>query len=130
MTKKELFEEAHEITRNIVKETGVNYRVQFGICLSFLYQIKKEVEKEVEFKGLTVGSPKQIAWAEKIREGLLEEAKKYAELEIILSDTAEEVEEAMATYKAFVNLANTNDARFIINNLKNRDYIFIIENLL
>mgnify|MGYP000523958521 CR=1 FL=1 len=42
MTKRELFVKAHEMTREIVKETGVNYRVQFGICLSFLYEIKKE----------------------------------------------------------------------------------------
>lgn len=52
MTKRELFVKAHEMTREIVKETGVNYRTQFGICLSFLY---KE-EKEMEEKKLEIGT--------------------------------------------------------------------------
>lgn len=43
MTKREIFVKAHEMTREIVKETGVNYRAQFGICLSFLYKEKEEV---------------------------------------------------------------------------------------
>ena len=47
MTKRELFVKAHEMTRKIVKETGVNYRVQFGICLSFLYQNKEEETMEI-----------------------------------------------------------------------------------
>lgn len=47
MTKRELFVKAHEMTKEIVKETGVNYRVQFGICLSFLYQNKEEETMEI-----------------------------------------------------------------------------------
>lgn len=50
MTKRELFVKAHKMTREIVKETGVNYRVQFGICLSFLYKNKEEKKVTVEEK--------------------------------------------------------------------------------
>lgn len=65
MTKRELFVKAHEMTREIVKETGVNYRVQFGICLSFLYQNKEEKKVTIddELEKINGGSPKQIKWA-------------------------------------------------------------------
>ena len=63
MTKRELFVKAHETTREIVKETGVNYRTQFGICLSFLYKEEKKVTIDDELEKITGGSPKQIKWA-------------------------------------------------------------------
>ena len=48
MTKRELFVKAHKLTKEIVKETGVNYRTQFGICLSFLYKEEKEEVVAIE----------------------------------------------------------------------------------
>lgn len=48
MTKRELFVKAHKLTKEIVKETGVNYRTQFGICLSFLYEEEKEEVVTIE----------------------------------------------------------------------------------
>lgn len=65
MTKRELFVKAHEMTREIVKETGVNYRTQFGICLSFLYKNKEEKKVTIddELEKIIGGSPKQIKWA-------------------------------------------------------------------
>lgn len=65
MTKRELFVKAHKLTKEIVKETGVNYRTQFGICLSFLYKegveetmtvdeaIKKVETLDFDYKGET-----------------------------------------------------------------------------
>lgn len=65
MTKRELFVKAHKLTKEIVKETGVNYRVQFGICLSFLYKNNGEKKATIddELEKITGGSPKQIKWA-------------------------------------------------------------------
>lgn len=59
MTKRELFVKAHEMTREIVKENGVNYKAQFGICLSFLY---KGENKMIELEG----TEKQVKWAKAI----------------------------------------------------------------
>ncbi len=64
---KNLFKEAHKLTKEIkAKYPNVDYKAQFGICLSYLQEMKGEC-KMVELKG----SEKQIKWAEDIRKGLV-----------------------------------------------------------
>lgn len=69
MTKRELFVKAHEMTREIVKENGVNYKAQFGICLSFLYKGESEM---IELEG----TEKQVKWAKAIIERKVSEINK------------------------------------------------------
>lgn len=67
VTMKNLMREAHKLTKEIKKEyPEVNYKVQLGICLSFLSN--KEDLNMVELKG----SEKQVAWATEIREEMVE----------------------------------------------------------
>ena len=42
---KKIFIEAHKMTREMVKEYGVDYQAQFGLCLSYL--LEKEVVKKM-----------------------------------------------------------------------------------
>ena len=130
MTKKEIMKKAHKMTKKIKREyPEVDYRFQFGLCLSFLMNEVKETI-EIEMRELTIGSPKQIAWAKKIRENLLEEGKDNMNFDIELSKTVDEIMEAKTTYKAFIDFVNTQDARWVIDNLRNRSYLWIVENLL
>lgn len=61
--KRNLMEEAHKMTREIVEKYGdVDYRTQLSLCLSFLAEGGKEMKK-IEGK-----SEKQIRYAEDCRE--------------------------------------------------------------
>ena len=70
-----VFKKAHEMTRKFVEKYGVDYQVQFGLCLSYLLEKEKEEEGMKELKG----TPKQIAWAEEIRRGQMESFNRYKE---------------------------------------------------
>ena len=72
---KKVFKKAHEMTRKFVEEYGVDYQAQFGLCLSYLLEKEREEEEVKELKG----TPKQIAWAEKIREEQLESFYRFKE---------------------------------------------------
>lgn len=72
---KNLFKKAHEMTRKFVEEYGVDYQAQFGLCLSHLLEKEREEEEVKELKG----TPKQIAWAEKIREEQMESFNRFKE---------------------------------------------------
>lgn len=39
---KKIFKEAHKMTREMVKEYGVDYQAQFGLCLSYLLEKEEE----------------------------------------------------------------------------------------
>lgn len=67
---KNLMKEAHKMTKEIVEKYGdVDYRTQLSLCLSFLSSNEEKGEKEmVELKG----SEKQVAWANSIREKIVE----------------------------------------------------------
>lgn len=52
---KNLFKKAHKMTREMVKEYGVDYQAQFGLCLSYLLEEEKEA-KEVKARVNLVGS--------------------------------------------------------------------------
>lgn len=72
---KKVFKKAHEMTRKFVEEYGVDYQAQFGLCLSYLLEKEREEEEVKELKG----TPKQIAWAEKIREEQMESFNRFKE---------------------------------------------------
>lgn len=66
MNKKELMIKAHEMTREIkAKYPEVNYKFQFGLCLTYLQNEGVEDVKELK------GSEKQVKWANEVRESLL-----------------------------------------------------------
>lgn len=63
MFKSNLVKAAHKMVKEIrAKYPEVNYKLQFGLCLSYLYK------ESVNMVAITVGSEKQIAWATQIRE--------------------------------------------------------------
>lgn len=65
-----LLKKAHELTKEIKREyPEIDYKAQLGICISYLSN-KEEVEM-VELEG----TEKQIAWAKKIREELIEKVE-------------------------------------------------------
>ncbi len=73
----ELVRKAHKLTREMKKEFPVvTYKFQFGLEMTYLLSEIKEVEDiMVELKG----TPKQVAWAEKIRDEKMEDWKKEQE---------------------------------------------------
>ncbi len=73
----ELVRKAHKLTREMKKEFPmIAYSFQFGLEMQYLLSNIKEVENTmVELKG----TPKQVAWAEKIRDEKMEEWKKEQE---------------------------------------------------
>ncbi len=71
---KNLFKEAHKITREFVEKYEVDYQAQFGLCLSFLFE--EEEEEEVTMVELE-GSDNQVAWAEDIREEKLADFERW-----------------------------------------------------
>jgi len=81
------------MTREIKRQyQEVDYRAQFGLCLSYLLKNRKE-EKGMEFPELT-GTPKQVAWAYDIREKMVEGMKQALEHRVYIcllytSDAAE-----------------------------------------
>lgn len=61
---KEIIKKAHEMTKEIKKEyLDVDYKTQFGLCLSFLLSEKKGGINKT--RGLK-GTEKQVKWAEDI----------------------------------------------------------------
>ena len=117
MTKKELMKKAHEMTKEIKTQyPEVDYRFQFGLCLSFLMNEKEETE--MEEKKLE-GSEKQVKWATEIREVVVECAKK-------------DVEKAQARYNEKQNKARANKlntAKETLEMLENKTSAkFFIEN--
>lgn len=59
---KNLFKEAHKMTREIANKYDVDYQAQFGLCLSYLLQ-KGDVEGMKELKG----TEKQVKYANDIK---------------------------------------------------------------
>ena len=60
---KNLFKKAHEMTREMVQEYGVDYQAQFGLNLSYLLEIKEEEEmlkNEEDLKQLLEKESKNI----------------------------------------------------------------------
>ena len=121
---KELMKKAHQMTREIVeKYNDVDYRVQFGLCLSYL--ANKGGDKMVELNG----TPKQVAWAEDIRKKALENLNNEDSFDNITLvcenlmgyeyslDEEENVEEAVEEVRKLVaeGLGNIDRAKFFID---------------
>ena len=112
---KNLFKKAHKLTKEIKAEyPNVNYKAQFGLCLSYLQE--KEENKLVELKG----SEKQIKWADEIRKIVLEASKRNIELKQFFYDeypgkkrTARRLDEAK---KLNEKMKNEESAKFFIEN--------------
>src|SRR5690606_41665205 len=71
------------MTREVKRQDQeVDYRAQFGLCLSYLLKNRKE-EKGMEYPELT-GTLKQVAWAYDIREKMVEGMKQALEHRIYM----------------------------------------------
>lgn len=122
---KKIFKKAHEMTREFVKEYGVNYQAQFGLCLSFLFEKERGMEM-VELKG----TKKQVKWAEDIRDSMikgLEELKENENLRYHFGRdiTIDEVKETIAEIKKI------DSSKFFIENRyeKGTEIVILIENI-
>lgn len=74
---KNIFKKAHELTRKMKAEyPEVDYRAQFGLYVSYLFEVEKEEGELKELKG----TPKQVAWANDIREKEMEQFYFWKEL--------------------------------------------------
>lgn len=113
---KNLMKEAHKLTKEIKAEyPNVDYKAQLGICISYLSKNEGEV-KMVELKG----SEKQVAWAEKSRASMINDANK------LLQYVAENKKDNKATslLERYENNAKNllarieieSDVKFFINN--------------
>lgn len=148
---KNLFKEAHKLTKEIKAEyPNIDYKAQFGICLSYLQEMKGEC-KMVELKG----SEKQIKWAKDIRQQILSMKDNY---EIAKSNlrvlSKEEESQAQAWNKVvkqeelnnidnkFEKYLNTNSAKLLIDNfaysklskniltmIENKEYKHVVDSL-
>lgn len=133
---KNIFKKVHEMTRKIKREyPEVDYRTQFGICLSCLLKNKKEGKgMELELSELK-GTTKQVKWAEDIRKqyidiitGLINKYEtgdkrllKYEEMQFVptLIDgrKAERIEHDIEIAKMFLKvMLEITDAKWWIEN--------------
>ena len=91
---KKVFKEAHRITREMVKEYGVDYQAQFGLCLSYLLENEEEEEMAME------------KWLENLTEQEKSRLKDIAEMRAGYLESGETAEEYKARqeeeYKKFV----------------------------
>lgn len=72
---KKILKEAHKLTKEIkAKYPEVDYRIQLGLCISYLLENKEE-EGMKELKG----SEKQVKWANEIREKQMKEFYEWKE---------------------------------------------------
>lgn len=114
--KRNIMKEAHELTKKIIeKYNDVDYKVQLGLCLSYLSSKEEEEEKEmVELKG----SEKQIKWAKNIiteMESIITEAKEYR-----LQESEEKWAKKSESFKDKHNLSSIEDYKIYVTNLIER----------
>lgn len=122
---KKIFKRAHKMAREIKREyPDVNYRVQFGLCLSYLLNKKEEEKMMIGTKG----TERQVKFAQdilnKINEVVsVEEVVEEIKAEIMNSERLNDEKKARKIEK--LNEA-IQDAGFIINGLK--DYFYELKN--
>ncbi|MCC0654736.1 hypothetical protein [Clostridioides sp. ES-S-0001-03] len=122
---KNLFKEAHKITREIKRKyNDVDYKVQFSLCLSFLNK-----EGDAEMKELK-GSEKQIKWANEIRIDILNLTNELEKIKIerikngdykVKDMSIEEMKERCKRKFERIREAirNIEHAKFFIDNFRN-----------
>lgn len=122
---KKIFKRAHKMAREIKREyPDVNYRVQFGLCLSYLLNKKEEEKMMIGTKG----TERQVKFAQdilnKINEVVsVEKVVEEIKAEIMNSERLNDEKKARKIEK--LNEA-IQDAGFIINGLK--DYFYELKN--
>ena len=107
---KKVFKKAHEMTRKFVEEYGVDYRAQFGLCLSYLLEKEKEEEEvKIEMKKLK-GTKKQIKFANNIKEATLEivnqferAIEQYSKHEKMKEKNMQRLEKAKELFESYEN---------------------------
>lgn len=128
--KRNLMKEAHKLTKQIVSEYGdVDYKIQLGLCLSFLSQ---EGGKEmVELKG----TEKQVKWAEDIRNRIIkvneifEKAIEGVDMDKMAKSTWLDDNMYVIAQTSLKNILVQEEAKFFIENFRDlKDYM--IENTL
>ena len=114
---KKIFIEAHKMTREMVKEYGVDYQAQFSLNLSYL--LEERGMEMVELKG----TKKQVKWAEDIRKEMIASIER--ELDVVKSlmssladekDIKENKEEIEELQSAIKEIKKIEDAKFFIDN--------------
>lgn len=131
---KNVFKEAHELTKKIIKK-GDSYRATFKLALIFVYsQIRKGVKEMVEL----TGSEKQVKWALDIRT----ELNKTLDLikDATISNKTKKnksSEEAVSKIELVVNVLNSKtDSNYFIENFKDilkkndRERLFLLRDLI
>lgn len=111
---KKIFKEAHKMTREMVKEYGVDYQAQFGLCLSYLLNREEEEMRKLK------GTERQVKWAEDILaifDEVVADVEKGIERD---SKTEEKKEKQLKKLDEIKSRLNEMDnAGEIINNYKN-----------
>lgn len=121
-----LFKEAHKMTKEIAKEYKVDYKAQFAICLRYLF---KKQNKKIELAELK-GTERQVKWANDIRNKMLKQLEKLKNAEehrryyFGRDITIEEIEDAIEYIK------NIDDSKFYIENRYEEgiEIVILIEN--
>lgn len=114
---KNIFKEAHKMTREMVEKYGVDYQVQFGLCLSYLLENKEEESEMTELEG----TEKQIKYAN----DLLNHLNKYVNRVLEGYKKGEALEEEKEEFNNFVKevispIRNNVKSWEVINILKER----------
>lgn len=119
MKMKKVFKKAHEMTRKFVEKYGVDYRAQFGLCLSYLLEKEKEESNmKIKMKELK-GTPKQIKFADDIKKAVLEIIERLPEAIVKYSKNEEMVKKYMGRFKEVKKLFESyEDAGKFINDWK------------
>ncbi len=93
-----MFKEAHRMTREMVREYGVDYKAQFAVCLSYLLNQKEEeemnesVEKAKELLTNVVCSPEQ-------EEKVIKKFEMYNSVDAELAEKECEIKEVRQSLK-------------------------------
>ena len=111
MSKSEMFKKAHQMTREDKAQfPKVNYRVQFGLNLAFLHEVKEEI-KVVELKG----TEKQVKWATGIREKMVEIAKRNNLKNVLeLINSKEEAKYFIDNFKSMTGNYKSEYDKFVV----------------
>lgn len=116
---KNLFKEAHKMTREIATKYEVNYQSQFGLVLSYLLENKEEEEKMLEN---LKGTEKQVKLANDIAKdinAILEDVKEglevYAKTEKGAKRNVENFNNLISFFKTYENAGDLiNDFKEIV----------------
>lgn len=124
-----IMKEAHKMAKEITtKYNDVDYKVQLGLCISYLFSKEEEVEM-VELKG----TEKQVKWANDLRSELVRriEEKKEEVLASIVGDKVKSSGKVLteADRKAIRAKRFDNALEFILNQEESEFFIKYFKNI-